>query len=110
MGGIKEAIESARQQIPHTMTVEVEVEDMDQLQEAIEAGADIILLDNMDAEMMSEAVDLIAGRAIVEASGGIRLEDIPTVAATGVDLISIGALTHSATSLDISMDMELKKG
>lgn len=108
VGGIKEAVESARKQIPHTMTIEVEAESMDQVREVIESGADIILLDNMDVDMMSEAVKMIDGKAIVEASGGIKFEDIPAVAATGVDLISTGALTHSATSLDISMDMVLK--
>ena len=77
--------------------------------EAIEAGADIIMPDNMDADTMAQAVKLIDGRAIVEASGGLRLADIPAVASTGVDLISIGALTHSAMPLDISMDMTLNK-
>jgi len=73
--------------------------------EAIKSGADIIMLDNMDVDMMSQAVRLIGGKAVVEASGGIRLEDIPAVAATGVDLISIGALTNSAIALDISMSI-----
>ncbi len=109
IGGIAEAISRAREQIPHTMKIEVEVEDMGQVREAIEAGADIIMPDNMDTDMMAQAVKLIDGRAIVEASGGLRLEDIPDVAATGVDLISIGALTHSAMPLDISMDMTLKR-
>ena len=110
VGGIAEAVARARERIPHTMKIEVEVEDMDQVREAIEAGADIIMPDNMDTDMMAQAVNLIDGRALVEASGGIRLEDIPAVAATGVDLISIGALTHSAMPLDISMDMALKQG
>jgi len=109
LGSVSEAITRAREQIPHTMKIEVEVEDMDQVREAISAGADIIMPDNMDVDMMSEAVDLIDGRAIVEASGGIRLEDISAVAATGVDLISVGALTNAAPPLDISMSMTLLK-
>jgi nicotinate-nucleotide pyrophosphorylase (carboxylating) len=109
VGGIMEAVKRAREQIPHTMTIEVEAESMAEVREAIESGADIILLDNMDVDMMSEAVRLIDGKALVEASGGIKFEDIPAVAATGVDLISIGALTHSAESLDISMSMTLSE-
>ena len=109
-GGIANAVARAREQIPHTMTIEVETKQMYQVREALEAGADIIMPDNMDTDMMREVVKLIDGKALVEASGGIRLEDIPAVAATGVDLISVGALTHSATSLDISMDMTLKSG
>ena len=109
VGGITNAVKRAREQIPHTMTIEVEVEDMDQVQEAMKSDADIIMLDNMDTDMMSEAVRLIDGKALVEASGGVALENIPAIAATGVDLISVGALTHSATSLDISMNMTLKR-
>ena len=107
VGSIADAVARAREQIPHTMKIEVEVEDLDQVREAVRSGADIIMLDNMDVGMMSEAVRLINGRALVEASGGIRLNDIPAVAATGVDLISIGALTNSAVPLDISMSMML---
>lgn len=107
VGSIADAVARAREQIPHTMTIEVEVENLDQVREAIRSGADIIMPDNMDVDMMSEAVKLIDGRAIVEASGGIRLEDIPAVAATGVDLISIGALTNSVMALDISMSMAI---
>jgi nicotinate-nucleotide pyrophosphorylase (carboxylating) len=110
VGGIASAVARARERIPHTMKIEVEVENLDQVREAIRSGADIIMPDNMDIEMMSEAVKLIDGKAIVEASGGIRLEDIPAVAATGVDLISIGALTNSATPLDISMSVTLTRG
>ncbi len=109
LGSVSEAITRAREQIPHTMKIEVEVEDMDQAREAISAGADIIMPDNMDVDMMAQAVKLIDGRAIVEASGGIRLADIPAVAATGVDLISVGALTNAAPPLDISMSMTLLK-
>jgi len=105
VGSIVDAVARARERIPHTMTIEVEVKRMDQVPEAIKSGADIIMLDNMDVDMMSQAVRLIGGKAVVEASGGIRLEDIPAVAATGVDLISIGALTNSAIALDISMSI-----
>ena len=102
-GGVAEAVARARERIPHTMKIEVEVETLDQVREAIESGADIIMPDNMDVGAMAEAVKLINGRVIVEASGGIRLKDIPAIAATGVDLISIGALTNAAPPLDISM-------
>ena len=103
-GSITKAVTKSRERIPHTMKIEVETESIAQVLEAIESKADIIMLDNMSLDMMSEAVKLINGRAIVEASGGIKLENIASVAATGVDLISVGALTHSAMSLDISMD------
>jgi nicotinate-nucleotide pyrophosphorylase (carboxylating) len=102
-GGVAEAVSRARKRIPHTMKIEVEVETLDQVREAIESEADIIMPDNMDVDEMAEAVRLINGRAMVEASGGIRLKDIPAIAATGVDLISIGALTNAAPPLDISM-------
>lgn len=102
-GGVAEAVSRARKRVPHTMKIEVEVETLDQVREAIESGADIIMPDNMDVDEMAEAVKLINRRATVEASGGIRLKDIPAIAATGVDLISIGALTNAAPPLDISM-------
>jgi nicotinate-nucleotide pyrophosphorylase (carboxylating) len=102
-GGVAEAVSRARERIPHTMKIEVEGKTMDQVREAIESGADIIMPDNMDVDAIAEVVRLIDGRAIVEASGGIRLKDIPAIAATGVDLISIGALTNAAPPLDISM-------
>jgi nicotinate-nucleotide pyrophosphorylase (carboxylating) len=106
VGSVTEAVRRARERIPHTMKIEAEAKTLDQVREAVEAGADIIMPDNMDVKMMSEAVRLIGGKALVEASGGIRLEDISAVAATGVDLISVGALTNSAPPLDISMDIE----
>jgi nicotinate-nucleotide pyrophosphorylase (carboxylating) len=87
--------------------VEVEVVNLAGVQEALDAGADIIMLDNMSSDQMRAAVQLIDHRALVEASGGITLETLAEVAATGVDLISIGALTHSAPSLDISLDFAL---
>jgi nicotinate-nucleotide pyrophosphorylase (carboxylating) len=105
-GGISVAIQRAREFIPHTMKIEIETETLDQVQEALEAGADIIMLDNMNTEAMRTAVNMIAGRALVEASGGVSLATIRCIAETGVDLISVGALTHSARAMDISMLME----
>jgi nicotinate-nucleotide pyrophosphorylase (carboxylating) len=104
-GSITKAVTKARERIPHTMKIEVETENLDQVLEAIAVKADIIMLDNMSLEMMSEAVKLIAGKALVEASGGIRLDSIAAVAATGVDLISVGAITNAAMPLDINMDI-----
>lgn len=108
-GGVKEAIMAARHQIPHTAKVEIEVETLEQIEEALEVKADIIMLDNMSCEMMREAVEMIAGRAIVEASGGVTEENIVDIAKTGVDYISVGALTHSVKALDISLDLEAVK-
>lgn len=104
-GGIAKAIELARYKISHTLKIEVEVESIAGVQEALAAGADIIMLDNMDQNMMREAVALIKGRALTEASGGINEDNIQAVAAVGVDLISVGALTHSVKALDISLDI-----
>jgi nicotinate-nucleotide pyrophosphorylase (carboxylating) len=105
-GGITEAVRRARQRIPHTIKVEVETETLDEVREAVSVGADIIMLDNMGIPAMAEAVALIGGRALVEASGGMRLEQVRSVAETGVDIISVGALTHSARAMDISLLME----
>lgn len=102
-GGITEAICRARAAIPHTLKIEIETESVEQVQEALAAGADIIMLDNMDCPTMQHCVGLIAGRALVEASGGVNLETIAAIAATGVDIISVGALTHSPRAMDISM-------
>lgn len=102
-GGITEAIRRARAAIPHTLKIEIETESVEQVQEALAAGADIIMLDNMDCPTMQHCVGLIAGRALVEASGGVNLETIAAIAATGVDIISVGALTHSPRAMDISM-------
>jgi nicotinate-nucleotide pyrophosphorylase (carboxylating) len=104
-GSVKRAVEVARKNAPHGIKVEVEVEDLDGVKTAIEAGADIILLDNMAPEPMKKAVDFVAGRALLEASGGITLENIKEVAATGVDMISIGALTHSVRAVDLSLEI-----
>jgi nicotinate-nucleotide pyrophosphorylase (carboxylating) len=105
-GGITSAIARARAYIPHTMRIEVETETLAEVAEALTAGADIIMLDNMDTPVMREAVAMIAGRALVEASGGVNLETVREIAETGVDIISVGALTHSARAMDISMLME----
>ncbi len=102
VGGIQKAVCLARQKLPHTLKIEVEVETLAQLQEALEAQADIIMLDNMDVETMKAAVEITASRALLEASGGINEENIVEIARSGVDFISCGALTHSAVSLDIS--------
>ena len=105
VGSITKAIEMARQSIPHTMKIEVEVESLDQLQEALEAKADIIMLDNMDTATMKKAVEITDGRAILEASGDIRKERLQEIAEIGVDIISVGALTHSVKAMDISLNI-----
>jgi len=105
-GGIAVAVARARENIPHLMKIEVETETMAQVAEALACGADIIMLDNMDSTAMREAVALIAGRALVEASGGVNLETVREIAETGVNIISVGALTHSCRAMDISMLLE----
>jgi nicotinate-nucleotide pyrophosphorylase (carboxylating) len=105
-GSIKEAVRRAKNYIPHTMTIEVEVENRSQVEEALEAKADIIMLDNMSVPEMAAMVKLINHRAIVEASGNINKKTIREIAATGVDIISVGALTHSVKALDISLDID----
>jgi len=105
-GGIKSAINSVRKQISNTVNIEVEVENLSQLQEALEMKVDIIMLDNMNLDTMREAVKIVKGNALIEASGGITLEKVRKIAQTGVDLISIGALTHSVKSLDIGMEIK----
>jgi nicotinate-nucleotide pyrophosphorylase (carboxylating) len=102
-GGIAKAVARARQRVPHTLRIEVETRNLAEVEEALEAGADIVMLDNMDLEGLREAVQLIDGRALVEASGGVTLERVRAIAETGVDLISVGALTHSSRAVDISM-------
>ena len=103
---LAEIVEKARDGASHTIRIEVEVEDLDQVREALDAGADILMLDNMGLAEMADAVRLVDGRAVIEASGGINLETVGEVAATGVDLISAGALTHSVIALDISLDLK----
>lgn len=110
-GGVRKAVERARANAPHTLKIEVEAKELAQIDEALSAGADIVLLDNMPPDTMREAVRTVRekgqGRVLTEASGGITLETVAAVAATGVDLISVGALTHSAPALDISLDISL---
>ena len=102
-GSVKKAVQMAREYAPFVRRIEVEVENLDMVQEALEAGADIIMLDNMSAEEMKKAVELIAGRAETECSGNVTKENIARLTEIGVDYISSGALTHSAPILDISM-------
>lgn len=104
---MKQAIALVRQKVPLTLKIEVEVETVAEAQEAAAAGADIILLDNMDVETMREAIAIIGGRASTEASGGVTLEKVRHIALTGVNFISAGALTHSFKALDISLEMEI---
>lgn len=103
-GSIREAVDKVRGRIPHTIRVEVETDSLEQVKECLACGVDIIMLDNMTPEMMSTAVRLINGRALVEASGGVTLQTVEAIAMSGVDIISVGALTHSAPSCDIGMD------
>lgn len=102
-GGVKEAILAARAYAPFVRKIEVEVENLEMVQQAVEAGADIIMLDNMTAEQMAEAIRLIDGRAQTECSGNMTIENIQTITKLGVDYVSSGALTHSAPILDISL-------
>lgn len=104
--GCGDAVRLAKSKKTHTLIVEVEVTSLDQVREAIEAGADALLLDNMEVEEIKAAVKLADGRVLLEASGGINLGNVRKVAETGVDLISIGAITHSAPSLDMSLEIE----
>ena len=106
-GSITAAVTNARKFIPHTLKIEVEVETFDQLNEALEAGADIIMLDNMTNEQMAECVKMVSGRALLEASGNMDRRNLYEVAKTGVDIISIGALTHTIKAADISLKFKL---
>lgn len=103
-GGVRNAIRNAKAHIGHTVKIEVEVDTLAQLAEVLEEGVDIVMLDNMTNAQMKEAVAMVAGRAVVEASGGVTLARIPEIAATGVDLISSGAVTHSAPNFDVGLD------
>jgi nicotinate-nucleotide pyrophosphorylase (carboxylating) len=103
-GGVREAIRSAKAGVGHLVKIEVEVDTLEQLREVMDEGVDAVLLDNMTPERLREAVEIVAGRAITEASGRINPETAPAIAATGVDLISVGWLTHSAPVLDIGLD------
>ncbi len=104
--GLQDVIKLALSRASHTIKVEVEVESLEAAEEAAAAGAHIIMLDNMSPELMRQAMEIIDGRAVVEASGGISMETVRAVAASGVDLISVGGLTHSTKALDISLDLE----
>ncbi|WIY70200.1 carboxylating nicotinate-nucleotide diphosphorylase [Aquidulcibacter paucihalophilus] len=104
-GGVGEAVRRARAVVGHLMKVEVEVDGLDQLDEALAAGPDVIMLDNFTLPMLREAVARTAGRITLEASGGVNLETVRGIAETGVDVISVGALTHSAPALDVGLDV-----
>ena len=102
-GGVKNAIQMAKDYAPFVRKIEVEVENLDMVKEAVEAGADIIMLDNMEHDVMKKAVDMIAGRAEIEISGNVTRENISKLVDLGVDYISSGALTHSSPIMDISL-------
>jgi len=106
VGSVSDAVRRAREGVGHAVAVEVEVESLEALEEALAAGADVVLLDNMETSLLAEAVRRARGRAITEASGGIRLETVRAVAETGVDVISVGAITHSAPALDVALELE----
>ena len=106
VGGVEEAVQRARRNVPHGMKIEVEVATLDELDAAVAAGADAVLLDNMQPEAVAEAVKRAGGKAMLEASGGITLANVRGYAETGVDLISIGALTHSAPNVDVALEVE----
>jgi nicotinate-nucleotide pyrophosphorylase (carboxylating) len=105
-GGVRPALERARAQAGHLVKIELEVDTLDQLGEALEHGLDAVLLDNMDPPTLRRAVEMVAGRAVTEASGRITRETAPAIAATGVDLISSGWITHSAPILDLGLDID----
>ncbi len=103
-GSISEAVRRVRARVPHTMAIEVECDDLDQVRECLDSGVPVIMLDNMDPAAMREAVAMAAGRALLEASGGVTLDTVREIAETGVDIISVGSLTHSAPASDIGLD------
>lgn len=105
---VAEAIRTARARLPHTTMIEVEVDRLDQVPAVLDGGADIIMLDNFTPAQLREGVELVDGRAVIEASGNVTLETIPEIAATGVDVISSGALTHSVRAIDLGLDLSLK--
>ena len=102
-GSVRSAVERAKRLAPHTIRIEIECETLEQVEEALASGADIIMLDNMKLDRMKRAKKIVGNRAILEASGGVTLDTVRAIAETGVDLISVGALTHSARAVDISM-------
>jgi nicotinate-nucleotide pyrophosphorylase (carboxylating) len=105
-GGVRQAVERARSAVGHLVCVELEVDTLEQLAEGLEVGVDAVLLDNMDPSTLERAVAMVAGRCTTEASGGITLATARSIAETGVDLLSVGALTHSAPSLDVSLEID----
>jgi nicotinate-nucleotide pyrophosphorylase (carboxylating) len=105
-GGVRAAVERVRAAVGHMVMIELEVDALQQLEEGLAVGVDAVLLDNMDPETLRAAVDLVDGRCLTEASGGIDLDTAAAVAATGVNLLSVGALTHSAPWLDVSLEVE----
>lgn len=105
-GGVEAAIRRARARAPHTSRVLCEVDSLEQLTQALAAGAEIVMLDNFDDDQLGQAVALVAGRALIEVSGGITLERVPAIARAGVDIMSVGALTHSARAVDLGLDWE----
>lgn len=104
-GSISTALSLCRKSVPHTIKIEIEVEDLEGVAEALQAGADIIMLDNMSLEEIKKAVELVKGKSVLEVSGNVSLENIKSIASTGVDLISVGALTHSAPAADLSLEL-----
>jgi nicotinate-nucleotide pyrophosphorylase (carboxylating) len=107
-GGIRAVLERARAAVGHLVKIEIEVDSLDQLQEVLDCGlADVVLIDNFDVASMRKAVAMVAGRLVIEASGGITLDSIAAIAATGVDYASSGALTHSVQALDVGLDIEV---
>jgi len=109
-GGVRRAMERARAAVDHLVKIELEVDTLEQLEEGLDEGVDAVLLDNMDSNTLRRAVELVDGRCVTEASGGINLETAAEVAATGVDLLSVGALTHSAPWLDVSLALRQDGG
>lgn len=105
-----EALRAGMASVPHTMRVEVEVDRVDQIPAVLAAGVDIIMLDNFSLDELRAGVELIAGRAVVEASGGVSLDTVGAIAATGVDVVSVGALTHSAPAIDLGLDVSIESG
>ncbi|MGJ5724402.1 carboxylating nicotinate-nucleotide diphosphorylase [Brevibacterium sp. H602] len=105
---VAEAIRTARARLPHTTMIEVEVDRLDQVPAVLDGGADIIMLDNFTPAQLREGVELVGGRAVVEASGNVTLATVPEIAATGVDVISSGALTHSVRAIDLGLDLSLE--
>jgi len=106
-GGITAAVTAQRKMLPHTLKIEVETKNISEVEEALSCGVDIIMLDNMTPAAMKDAVELISGRALVEASGNVGLHNVAAIAATGVDLISVGELTHSVRAADISLKITI---